>query len=134
MYVNLRGYDPGQPLSPEYALARFLRALGVAGADIPSEVEERAASYRSLLDGRRILIVGERLKRDPFEVRQHMETEVVAVRRDRRLLPTRHRQGLHPSPQVIPDGHSIELDEPPALDVADEFGESCLGVPSCVEA
>ena len=57
LYVNLRGYDPGQPLSAGFALARFLRALGVAGADIPSEVEERAASYRSLLDGRRILIV-----------------------------------------------------------------------------
>jgi len=31
--------------------------LGVAGADIPPEVDERAAAYRSLLDGRRILIV-----------------------------------------------------------------------------
>ena len=57
LYVNLRGYDPDQPLSAVDALARFLRALGVAGADIPLEVEERAASYRSLLDGLRILIV-----------------------------------------------------------------------------
>ena len=31
--------------------------MGVAGADIPPEVDERAAAYRSLLDGRRILIV-----------------------------------------------------------------------------
>ncbi|MDQ4033394.1 MAG: hypothetical protein M3332_14510, partial [Actinomycetota bacterium] len=44
-------------LSPADALARFLSALGVAGADIPPEVDERAAAYRSLLDGRRILIV-----------------------------------------------------------------------------
>jgi len=57
LYVNLRGYDPDQPVSPADALARFLRALGVAGADIPLEVDERAASYRSLLDGQRILIV-----------------------------------------------------------------------------
>ena len=57
LYVNLRGYDPDQPLSAGYALAGFLRALGVAGADIPPEVDERAAAYRSLLDGRRILIV-----------------------------------------------------------------------------
>ncbi len=57
LYVNLRGYDPDQPLSPGYALARFLRALGVAGAEIPPEVDERADAYRSLLDGRRILIV-----------------------------------------------------------------------------
>jgi len=57
LYVNLRGYDPDQPLSAADVLARFLRALGVAGADIPLEVEERATTYRSLLDGRRTLIV-----------------------------------------------------------------------------
>jgi tetratricopeptide (TPR) repeat protein len=57
LYVNLRGYDPDQPLSPGYVLAGFLRALGVPGADIPPELDERAASYRSLLDGRRMLIV-----------------------------------------------------------------------------
>ena len=57
LYVNLRGYDPDQPLSAGYALAGFLRALGVPGAEIPLEVDERAALYRSLLDGRRILIV-----------------------------------------------------------------------------
>ena len=57
LYANLRGYDPNQPLSAAEALARFLRALGVAGADIPLEVEERAALYRSLLDGQRMLVV-----------------------------------------------------------------------------
>jgi len=57
LYVNLRGYDPDQPLSAGDVLARFLRALGVAGAEIPPEVDERAAAYRSLLDGRRILIM-----------------------------------------------------------------------------
>ncbi|MDQ3886966.1 MAG: tetratricopeptide repeat protein [Actinomycetota bacterium] len=57
LYVNLRGYDPDQPLSAADALARFLRALGVAGTEIPPELDERAALYRSLLDGRRILVV-----------------------------------------------------------------------------
>jgi tetratricopeptide (TPR) repeat protein len=57
LYVNLRGYDPDQPLSPGYALAGFLRALGVTGAEIPLEVDERATAYRSRLDGRRILVV-----------------------------------------------------------------------------
>ncbi|MGH3685099.1 MAG: ATP-binding protein [Pseudonocardiaceae bacterium] len=57
LYVNLRGYDPDQPLSAGDALAGFLRALGLAGQDIPLEVEERAAAYRSLLDGRRMLVV-----------------------------------------------------------------------------
>jgi DNA-binding SARP family transcriptional activator/tetratricopeptide (TPR) repeat protein len=57
LYVNLRGYDPGQPMSPADALAGFLRALGVSGRDIPPDLEERAARYRSLLAGRRMLVL-----------------------------------------------------------------------------
>jgi len=57
LYVNLRGYHAEQPMPPGEALAQFLRALGMPGADIPISVDERAASYRSLLDGRRMLIV-----------------------------------------------------------------------------
>jgi len=57
LYVNLRGYDPGQPVPAGDALAGFLRALGVPGQDIPRDVDERAAAYRTLLDGRRILVV-----------------------------------------------------------------------------
>ena len=57
LYVNLRGYDPGQPMQAADALAGFLRALGVAGPAIPSDVSERAALYRSLLAGRRVLVV-----------------------------------------------------------------------------
>ena len=37
LYVNLRGYDPDQPMPAADALAGFLRALGVAGQDIPPE-------------------------------------------------------------------------------------------------
>jgi tetratricopeptide (TPR) repeat protein len=57
LYINLRGYDPEQPISAEDALAGFLRALGMAGQEIPLEVDERAAAYRSLLNGRRVLVV-----------------------------------------------------------------------------
>jgi DNA-binding SARP family transcriptional activator/tetratricopeptide (TPR) repeat protein len=57
LYVNLRGYDPGQPVLPADALAGFLRGLGVAGQDIPPGEDERAAAYRSLLNGRRVLVV-----------------------------------------------------------------------------
>ena len=57
LYVNLRGYDPGQPVTAANALARFLRALGVAGQDIPADEAERAARYRSQLAGKQILIV-----------------------------------------------------------------------------
>jgi len=57
LYVDLRGYDPGQPVTAADALAGFLRSLGVAGQDIPVEEAERAARYRSLLAGRRMLVV-----------------------------------------------------------------------------
>jgi DNA-binding SARP family transcriptional activator/tetratricopeptide (TPR) repeat protein len=57
LYVNLRGYDPDQPMPPADALAGFLRALGVPGQDIPAEDDERAARYRSLLAGKKMLAV-----------------------------------------------------------------------------
>jgi len=57
LYVNLRGYNPDQPLPPAGALAEFLRALGVPGQDIPGELEERARLYRSRLAGRRVLVL-----------------------------------------------------------------------------
>ena len=57
LYVNLRGYDPDQPVPPGAALAGFLRALGMPDAEVPLEVEERAAAYRTLLDGRRMLVL-----------------------------------------------------------------------------
>jgi tetratricopeptide (TPR) repeat protein len=57
LYVNLRGYDPDQPMSPADALAGFLTALGVPGANIPVEVEDRAARYRTETAGRRLLVL-----------------------------------------------------------------------------
>ena len=59
LFVNLRGFDPDQPpLAPHDALAGFLRALGAADASqLPADPDERAAMYRSLLSGRRMLIV-----------------------------------------------------------------------------
>jgi DNA-binding SARP family transcriptional activator/tetratricopeptide (TPR) repeat protein len=57
LYVNLRGYDPGPPIPPADALAGFLQALGVPGPGIPLGLDDRAALYRSMLSGRRIMIV-----------------------------------------------------------------------------
>lgn len=57
LYVNLRGYDPGPPVAPEDVVGRFLRALDVPSGKIPADVEEQTALYRSLLNGRRMLIV-----------------------------------------------------------------------------
>ena len=57
LYVNLRGYDPRRPVPAADALAAFLRALGVPGPDVPAEEEERAARYRGLLAGKRMLVL-----------------------------------------------------------------------------
>jgi DNA-binding SARP family transcriptional activator/tetratricopeptide (TPR) repeat protein len=58
LYVNLRGLDPGtSPMEPGEALRFFLDAFGVPPHRVPPCTDERAALYRSHLDGKRILIV-----------------------------------------------------------------------------
>ena len=58
LYLNLRGFDPANsPIEPLDALARFLRALGADDSEIPREVDEAAAMFRSRLAGRRILLL-----------------------------------------------------------------------------
>src|SRR5262249_31286915 len=57
LYVNLRGYDPDQPVPAAEALAGFLRALGVSGADVPQGKAERAARDRALLARQRVRVV-----------------------------------------------------------------------------
>ncbi len=58
LYVNLRGYDPsGAPAAPEAAIRGFLDALGVPPERIPVSPEAQAGLYRSLLSGKRMLIL-----------------------------------------------------------------------------
>jgi DNA-binding SARP family transcriptional activator/Flp pilus assembly protein TadD len=69
LYVNLRGYDPaGTPLEAETAIRRFLDALDVPPARIPADPDAQAALYRTLLAGRRMLVVLDNA-RDPAQVR-----------------------------------------------------------------
>jgi DNA-binding SARP family transcriptional activator len=57
-YVNLRGFDPGgQAMDPADALRGFLDALDVSPQRIPVGLDAQAALFRSLLTGRRILVV-----------------------------------------------------------------------------
>ncbi|MEW2570611.1 BTAD domain-containing putative transcriptional regulator [Streptomyces sp. NPDC047070] len=57
LYVNLHGSGPVGPLRPYEVLRGFLEALGVPSQRIPSGLDARAAQYRSLLAGRRILVL-----------------------------------------------------------------------------
>ncbi|MDA0645145.1 AfsR/SARP family transcriptional regulator [Nonomuraea ferruginea] len=56
LFVDLRGAD-SRPAEPDEVLAAFLRALGVDGRRIPEAREERSALYRTMLAGRRVLVV-----------------------------------------------------------------------------
>jgi DNA-binding SARP family transcriptional activator/tetratricopeptide (TPR) repeat protein len=58
LYVNLRGFDPGgSSVEPAEAMRGFLDALGVPEARIPDGLQAQAALYRSLLAGRRMMVV-----------------------------------------------------------------------------
>lgn len=57
LYLNLRGYGPDQPVQPADALETLLVAQGVERSAVPHGLDERAALYRTMLAGRRMLIV-----------------------------------------------------------------------------
>jgi DNA-binding SARP family transcriptional activator/tetratricopeptide (TPR) repeat protein len=57
LYVNLQGHTSAAPLRPLHVLAGLLRALGIRADDVPVDLAEAATLYRSLLAGRRMLVV-----------------------------------------------------------------------------
>jgi len=58
LYVDLRGFDPsGEPVAPAAAIRGLLDALGVDSGSVPVDVQAQIGLYRSLVEGRRILIV-----------------------------------------------------------------------------
>ncbi|MFJ9248460.1 BTAD domain-containing putative transcriptional regulator [Streptomyces sp. NPDC101776] len=58
LYVNLRGFDPqGSVVPPTEAVRGFLDALGVRPDRMPPGLEAQVGLYRSLLTGRRMMVV-----------------------------------------------------------------------------
>jgi tetratricopeptide (TPR) repeat protein/transcriptional regulator with XRE-family HTH domain len=57
LFVNLHGYDATQRLTPGEALDGFLRALGASNKGLPGTLDRKASLDRSLLAGRRALVV-----------------------------------------------------------------------------
>jgi len=69
LYVNLRGFDPsGTPVAPGDALRWFLGAFGVTEEQIPDSVDAQSALYRSVLAGKRVLVILDNA-RDAAQVR-----------------------------------------------------------------
>ncbi|MFJ5079887.1 AfsR/SARP family transcriptional regulator [Streptomyces sp. NPDC088553] len=56
LYVDLQGAG-SRAAAPETVLGSFLRALGTPDSAIPDSLDDRAALYRSTLDGRRVLVL-----------------------------------------------------------------------------
>ncbi|MFI1965711.1 BTAD domain-containing putative transcriptional regulator [Streptomyces pathocidini] len=98
LYVDLRGAGP-RAAEPEAVLGGFLRALGTPESAIPEAAEERAALYRSMLDGRRVLVLLDNA-RDAAQVRPLLPgTEGCAA-----LVTSRARM------VGLPGAHLVDLD------------------------
>ncbi|MFD9436133.1 BTAD domain-containing putative transcriptional regulator [Streptomyces sp. NPDC060002] len=57
LFLDMRGFDNAEPMTPAEALALLLQGLGCAPRDIPLGAEAQTALYRTLLADRRVLVV-----------------------------------------------------------------------------
>jgi tetratricopeptide (TPR) repeat protein/transcriptional regulator with XRE-family HTH domain len=57
LYINLRGFATAPPVRPIEALAQLLRGLGVDPWQVPVELDEAGAMFRTLTLRRRMIIV-----------------------------------------------------------------------------
>jgi DNA-binding SARP family transcriptional activator/tetratricopeptide (TPR) repeat protein len=86
LYVDLRGYGGGPPVSPLNAVSHILHSLGVPAEQVPGELDAAAATYRTVLAGRRVLVLLDNA-RDAEQVRPLLPGDpgclVVVTSRDR---------------------------------------------------
>jgi tetratricopeptide (TPR) repeat protein/transcriptional regulator with XRE-family HTH domain len=69
LFADLRGWGPtADPATPADLISRFLEALGVPADEMPPSADARSDLYRSLLAGKRVLIVLDNA-RDAAQVR-----------------------------------------------------------------
>jgi DNA-binding SARP family transcriptional activator/Tfp pilus assembly protein PilF len=107
LYVGLRGYGAGSAMEPAEAIRGFLDALGVPPQQVPSDDTAQAALYRSLLAGKRVLVVLDNA-RDAEQARPLLPGSPGCLV----VVTSRHQL-----PGLIAEGaHSIMLDLPSSGD------------------
>jgi DNA-binding SARP family transcriptional activator/tetratricopeptide (TPR) repeat protein len=110
LYVNLHGATPGlAPVRPLEALGHLLRALGLAPAQVPAEVEEAAARFRSLAAHRRLLMLLDNA-RDAEQVRPLLPASrsyAVLITSRQALTTLEGTHAVHLD--VLPDQQALEL-------------------------
>jgi tetratricopeptide (TPR) repeat protein len=111
LFLDLQGFrDDAPPEPPAGALDRLLRLLGVTGENIPIAVDDRAARYRDLLRGRRLLIV-----LDNAQGTEQVRPLLPAEPRCPVLITSRNRL------TALDDAYHMSLDLLPARDAASLF-------------
>jgi hypothetical protein len=99
LYVNLRGFGPSTtPVQPADAIRGFLDAFGVDQQRIPADVAAQAGLYRSLLAGKRVLMVLDNA-RDAGQVRPLLPGSpgcLVLVTSRSQLTPLVAAEDAHP--------------------------------------
>jgi tetratricopeptide (TPR) repeat protein len=129
LYVNLRGFDPtGAAVSPADAMRGFLDALGAER--VPTGLEAQTGLYRSLLVGRRMLVVLDNA-RDAEQVRPLLPGTpgcFVLVTSRNQLPGLVAAEGAHPlAVELLPDEDARQMltrrmgavrvaSDPPAID------------------
>ncbi|MGW6932208.1 tetratricopeptide repeat protein [Lentzea sp. NPDC054927] len=87
LYVNLRAFAAGPPVTPEQALSGFLKALGVPQAAIPASLDAQVELYKRKLDGKRVLVVLDNAVEDVIEPLVPDQPGCLAILTSRHDLP-----------------------------------------------
>ncbi|MBP2325937.1 tetratricopeptide (TPR) repeat protein [Kibdelosporangium banguiense] len=140
LYVHMRGYAPGGILSSVEAVGILLETLGVPSQRVPDGLDARTALYRSMLAGKRVLVLIDDA-RDADHARPLLPgtpDAMVIVTSRNRLLGLVARNGAHPVVLGLPTtaeardllAHRIGADRVAAEpDAADEIVLHCGRLP-----
>lgn len=122
LFIDLHGHTPSQsPVAPLAALDTLLRALGVPGEEIPTDLDARAARWRAELAARRVLVLLDNAA-DAAQVRPLLPgtaRSLTLITSRRRLidLETAHTMSL----DVLPEEDAVALFTAVAGRFTDDF-------------